>query len=403
MPYVRLHNHIFQELTFIPVYYQENLEAGFATRAIRCDGAPDWHVHENRLLWGRTEEPPLIRDLRTVDGRSITDADSIQLDISHAVPNGTCKRYVQIIPGGDLLITTYLIKDHVNKTHQLSRVSASGYTIWSIGMAGIMTRPVIGKGNIYFIHGPCLENDVHECEMSFAKHRLCDGSIVFDMTIPSDIQIHKKMLEFDGFLLLTGNERLVSWGSIFRGDVHVFSTSTGENLFTITKPLKEKCSPLLQGVIPSTHTAAIWITNHRTTTLASFDETSGSFSEVEHYQLDGGRTHHPRFITFDGDHTVFLRVLHPRVGARGGRTDPFAQLAILLTARASGNISKSSGLTVPITLPGRSKADGKRRELELELPWKFKEGDFFGMVNNYLVYHSRRLEYLVLVDFWPVW
>ena len=336
-----------------------------------------------------------------MDDESITESDSMTLDISHAMPDGACRRHVQIIPGGDFLITTYLIKDFANKTHQLSRVSASGNVIWSIDLKAKMTRPVIGKERIYFMHGPCFGDDVGECKISFAKHRLCDGSIVFDVTIPLDIQVHKKMLESDGFLLLTGDERLVSWGSISRSGVHVFSTSTGENLSSIRKPRKKKFSPLLQGVIPSTRTAGLWITTQRTARF--YDETSRSFSGVQRYKLGESPTYNPPFVTFDGDHSVFLCSLYPKVGSGGGHTDIIAQLGILPTARASDSESGLSDSIVPITLPGRTKADGKRRDLELELPWKFKEGDFFGMINDYLVYHSRKLEYLVLVDFWPVW
>ena len=346
----------------------------------------------------------MIRDLRTVDDRSITDTDSIQLDITHAMPGGTCRRYVQVIPGGDFLMTTLLVKDAVNQAHQLTRISAGGSVVWSLDLTATMTRPVIGKESIYFVHGPCLENDVGECKMSFAKHRLCDGSIVFDVTIPSDIQIHRKMLDLDGSLLLTGNERLVSWGRFSRSDVQVFSTSTGEILFDISKPRKKKFSPLLQSVIPSTRTAGLWITKRRTARF--YDETSRSFSEAQRYKLGEGGTFDPRFVTFDGDHSVFLRVLHPSVSYRArtsARTNHFAQLGVVPAALASDSESKLSDPTVPITLPGRTKADGKRRELELELPWKFKEGDFFGMMNDYLVYHCRELDLLVVVDFWPVW
>lgn len=406
MPFVSLHNRGFQELTLVTVYYQENLEAGLATRAIRCDGASDWHVHENRLLWCRTDEAPLIRDLRTADDKSITESDLINLDISHAMPKETSRRYVQMIPGGDFLMTTLLIKDTVKQAHQLTKISARGSVLWSIDLKATMSRPVIGKEDVYFVHGPFLEDDVRECKMSFAKHKLGDGSTIFDVTMPPETQIHKRMLAFDGFLILTGNERLASWGRISLGDVYIFSTSTGQVLKKIDQPRSRKFSPLLQCVVPSTHPAGFWTTTQRRTILTSYDETSDSFSEVHHYQLDGGRTYDPPFVTFDGDHSAFLRILHNGVGHNAryrGRTNHFAQFAILPTAFASDSEQASSDSTVPITLPGRSKADGKRRELELELPWEFTEGDFFGMTNDYLVYQSRENEFLVLVDFWPVW
>ena len=383
------------------MYYQESLEAGLATRAIRCDGASGLHVHDDRLLWYRADEALSIRDLRTADHRSITESDSMQLDVNHAMPDATCRRYVQIIPGGDFLMTTCVIKDNTKKTHRIRRISARGNVLWSITLKGTMTRPVLGKQSIYFVHGSCLEDGARKCKMFFAKHKICDGSIIFDVSIPPGTRIHKKMLNFDGSLLLTGNERLVSWGRLSRDDVYIFSTSSGQILKKIDQPRSTTFSPLLQSVVPSTHTAGFWTISQCTTILSSYDETSQFFSNGQRYELDEARTYDPPFVTFDGDHSVFLRVLHHGVGR--GRTNSFAQLAILPTALASDRESESSVSKVPITLPGRSKADGKRRKLELELPWIFKEGDFFGMMNDYLIYHSRELEFLVLVDFWPVW
>ena len=383
------------------MYYQQNLEAGFATRAIRCNGASDWHVHENRLLWGRMEEPRLVLDLRTVDGTSITESDSMTLHFSHPLPNGTCRRYVQIIPGGDFLMTTVLIQDTGKRAHKLKRISAGGSVLWSLNLKGTMTRPVIGKENIYFVRASSLKDGVRTCKMFFAKRKICDGSIIFDVPIPPGTRIRKKMLDYDGSLLLTGNERLVSWGKITRSEVYIFSTSTGQVLYTVHQP--RSFSPLLQSVGSSTYTAGFWHTGERTTILSSYDEASNSFSEVQDYQVDGGLTDDPPFVIFDGDRSIFLRVLHSRAGYKGGRTNHFAQLAILPAAQALDSESESSDSTIPITLPGLSKADGKRRDLEFELPWTFKEGDFYGMMNDYLVYHSRELESLVLVDFWPEW
>lgn len=252
------------------------------------------------------------------------------------------------------------------------------------------------------MHGPSLGGG--KCKMTFAKYNLFDGSVIFDVLMPPGSRFHTKTLNFDGFLLLTGNERLVSWGRLSRDNVYIFSTSTGQVLEKIDQPLRPKFSPLLQSIVPSTHTAGFWSVSQCTTTLSAYDETSNSFSHVERYHLDRARAYDPPFVTFDGDHSVFLRVLHPGgLFYSTGQTNSFAQLAILPAALALDRESESSVSTVPITLPGRSKADGKRREFELELPWEFEEGDFFGMMNDYLVYHCRELEFLVLVDFWPVW
>ena len=384
------------------MYLQESLAAGFATRAIRCDGAYDWHVNDDRLLWGQKKEPPSIRDLRTMDGRSIINPESIKLDISGAMPDRTTANYVQVIPGGFLLTAPLSIK----RTVKVSRLSAGGTALWSLDFKAPMTRPVIGKESIYFVHGPYLKNDGRDCAISFAKHRLCDGSVIFDVSMPPATWIRSKMFHYDGSLLLTGSERLVLWGRMSCTDMYIFSTSTGQMLKRIDQRRYRRFSPPPQSVVPSTHTAGFWITSQDRTVLDSYKENSNSFKGIKGYQFDGVDSNDPPFVTFGGDHAVFFHIRHPGVG-RGARlsgsTNHFGQLAVLPTAHAPDRKSMSFDRAVPVTLPGRSKADGKRRKFELELPWEFVEGDFFGMMEDYLVCYNRENDFLVLVDFWPEW
>ena len=77
-----------------------------------------------------TQSLTSIKDLRDVDGRSITEPDSIKLDIRHAMPDETLGSYVQIIPGGDFLMSTLSIK----RTVKVARVSAGGSVLWSLGL-----------------------------------------------------------------------------------------------------------------------------------------------------------------------------------------------------------------------------------------------------------------------------
>ena len=397
-----------QELTLIAVHYQTNLEAGFATRAIRFDGAVGWDLRENRLIWSKGDEEISIRDLRTPDDKSIIDSGIISLDISHLLPDKTSRQYVRIIPGGDFLVMTLLIKDDTlaapKESCQLRRISAQGNVLWSVDLEASIIRSAIGKDSVYFIHGPWYEDDSRTRKISFAKHRLCDGSKVFDVILPPERQAHGKILG-SGKPVLTENECLVLWKRNAWGELYIFSTASGKLLRTMDGP-RNRNPPLLQSVAPSFHMAGFWTTTARYVTLTKYDEASGCFSDSEYYYADGDLHHDTSPMAFDGNHSVFLRTLHAPVGCGArdsSRLNPFAQFAVSPAELASTNGLESPEGTATVTLPARSKADGKRRDFELALPWELKEWDFFGMMNDYLIYQSIENEFLVLVDFWPVW
>lgn len=107
-------------LTFVAVQFQENLKAGFATRAFRCDGASDWDIHGNRLIWSGGDEKISIRD------KSIIESEIMSLSTSHILPEKTFRPYVRILPGGDFLMTTLLVHQTLTETHRLSRISGQG-------------------------------------------------------------------------------------------------------------------------------------------------------------------------------------------------------------------------------------------------------------------------------------
>lgn len=288
------------------MHSQKNLEAGLATRAIRCDGASDWDIYENRLIWSREDEAISIRDLRTPDDKSILESETVSLNTSHTLPEKTRRPYIRSVPGGDFLMTTLLVKDTLEQSHQLRRISAQGIVLWSVDLEAFMTGPAIGKDCVYFIHGPCDQDDFRNREMSFAKHRLCDGSVVFDVTMPPETQIHRKISDLDRSLVLTGNECLASWRRQSRGDVYIFSTSTGQLLKTLNQPRSIRSSPLLQSIVPSFHTSGFWTTASRAVKITTYDEISKSFSDVEHYYVIEDSLHDPNSMVFDGNHSFAL-------------------------------------------------------------------------------------------------
>lgn len=388
------------------LHYQKNLEAGLATRAFRFDGASDWDIHGNRLIWSRGDETISIRDLRSSNDKSIIESEVMSLDVSQILPENTSRLYVRSLPGGDFLMTTLSIKQKLEETHRLTRISARGAVLWSVDLDASMSRPAIGKDSVYFIRGPCHKTSNDSCKkLSFAKHRLCDGSKIFDVTMPSETQANGKIPDLDRSLVLTGNESLASWTRHAPGALYIFSTSSGQLLRTMDRH-RTRHSPLLQSVAPSSHTTGFWTTTAHYVILTMYDEASGSFKDFKHYYADGDLHYVASPMAFDGNRFVFLRTLHSPMGwgtRDNARADPFSQFAISPAELASANGLESPEGSATVTLPGRSKADGKRRELELELPWELEEGDFFGMMNDYFIYQSPKNEFLILVDFWPIW
>ena len=391
------------------MHYQANLEVGLATRAIRCDGAIDWDLHENRLIWCGRSKVISIRDLRTPEDHSAIESKILGLDTSHILPGKTCRPYTRILPGGDFLVTTSLIEDILSQSQQLRKISARGTVLWSVNLEAAMTRPAIGKDNVYFIHGPHCQEDTRTRQMSFAKYRLCDGSMVFDVTMPSEFQSHWKIQEINQSMVLTEDETLAVWKYKSCNEVNIFSAESGQHIVT-RNWVNYKNGPLFQTVLPSCHTAAgFWTTKTRSVHLTTYNPVSRSFLDVNSYIIGGNSLNEPRSMAFDGNHSIFLRTCNASgadvgEGAKAsGTLNPFTQFAVLKLALASIYGLNSAKATAVVTLPGRSKADGKRRDFELELPWQMEEGDFFGMMNEYLIYQSPKNEFLVLVDFWPSW
>ena len=347
----------------------------------------------------------MIRDLRTPDDKSIVEPEIMSLSTSHILPEKTCRPYVRILPEGDFLMTTLLIRETLRGTHRLRRISAQGTVLWSVDLDGIMTRPAIGKDSVYFIHGPCHRTSRDRYKMlSFAKYNLYDGSKVFDVAMPPETQAKRKIQDLDRTLELTRNECWASWRRNSRYEVYFFSTSSGQLLKTSYEP-RSVPPRLLESTSPSLQTAGFWITTSHTIELTTNDEVPGYLSDAKFYFYVDDKSHSSSSpIAFDGNHSVFLRTLHAPVGLGARDTDranPFAQFAISPIEVVSAIELTSAEGAATVTLPGQS--DGKRRDFELELPWELEEGDFFGMMDEYLIYQSPKNEFLVLVDFWPAW
>ena len=79
------------------------------------------------------------------------------------------------------------------------------------------------------------------------------------------------------------------------------------------------------------------------------------------------------------------------------RSDSFGQFAVLPTETVAIRGLHSAKHRAIVTLPGRSTTDEKRRDPEVALPRELKKADFFGMMNDCLIYSSLKNESLVLL------
>ena len=389
------------------MYLQQSLEAGFATRALRCDGVSDWDIHENRLMWTKGDGDISIRDMRKPDDTSIIDLKIMNFDTSHILPPNAWRLYVRILPGGDFLMTTRIVTkidtENVPPVDRLQRISAQGKVAWSVDLEACTNRPAIGKHNFYFVRSPWQRADpTSGKKRSFAKNRLCDGSMVFHTIMPADMQADITTMELDRSLTLSEGECVASWKMNYRGDLQIFSTSSGQHIMTIQER-DTTDGPLCVSVLPSFHTSGFWSSTSHTLRLFTFNETQRSHHDEDCGYYFRNNLADPSVIAFDGGRWMILRIINADDTVSHDRTIPFGKFSTLPANLFNAHRLPSPEYTTVVTLPGRSKAEGKRRDLELELPRKLEKGDFFGMMNDYLIFYSREDEMLVLVDFWPVW
>ena len=415
-------------LTVLEVYYHESLTLGNATRATLCTGALDWHLDHDTLVWSNKKGDLSIRALRSRDNFPIiSPATSIDFR-SFKIPFNTMNS-VQLTEDGDMVVVIQGCKSgdlpptwHYGQ--KLMKMTREGTVLWEMDVPSLISIPSLGKKALFFVERPP-NSLTSEPALAFVKASLEDGSIVYHNQLPSR---YGRGMANDGdrHLRLFADEAFAVWRDI-ENSAYVFSTKTGNVLQVY--PRTTRTPPVV-----GRHSSFIWDINsnllsphpnvyHTWPEFRAFfsqritceDASPALKFEAIHF-LDQIKYRYPHSEwRFSGDKCAFFYFTHVvhmdfdrRFLNQNEPTDPFTNVWLAIMEEGPSGQSDSFEIYekysgVRISLPSRSDPPGERRPLELDLPWRLKETDFLGMVNDYMVYHSPEEELLLLVDFWPNW
>lgn len=416
------------------VHYHESLAIGNATRAVRCVGALDWHLERDTLVWSNKKGDLSIRALRSrSDNLPVTSATTSIDFCSFEIPFASINS-VQLTEGNDLIVD--LLRHgsgdrspvwlHGQKLMKLTR---QGAVVWEMDFISSISVPAVGKNAIFFVER-YLNPTSSESIVSFVKLSLQDGSLSYRIQLP-DRYRQVRPNESDKHLRLFSDEAFAIWRDS-ANSAYLFSTKTGQVLKVY--PRTTRTSPIV-----CRESSFIWDINSNLQNpplniysswpeFSSWPGSARSFSQLvtvqeappavkfeailfptSSYPHSGWRFSGDRCVFFYFTHVVLPNVAFDRrLLGQIEPTDPDTGVWVSVMEKTPSEQSdmfwlKEHAPAVQISLPSRSETLGERRPLELDLPWKVKDDDYLGMVNDYMVYHCPEEEILLLVDFWPNW
>ena len=399
-----------------PVYHQESLIIGNATRALQCTNVVEWHLNRNSLAWLSSHAPESvisIGDLKSPNGVS-TKAFNVMALESSDLSSWQCDiRYVQLAPDGELLVHLSALEGTptesdvevpgVARVEELVKLSRDKTIAWRITFKAMLNRAAISKDAIYLVRDR--EQPPSElAEAAFVKVNLKDGSIIYEVPLPSDPEIGVPYRNTS--LALMADKSMAIWNDL-AGKIHIFSTLSGQVLQTINrKPTKD--------LILSSNENKFWSIEYEgVSSVGTYDKETNTFVLEDllprPFLFSNGSC-------FDSDRPIFCSIMSDTpVSCQQSQEFDYDLLATTLDPFSTIWIAAKHQSTLKylvdcrrdefkyITLPPRSAKEKERRHLEAELPRYNGTDTFFGMCEDFLVFHSRSVESLLLVDFWPTW
>lgn len=434
-----------------------------ATRAIKISGVHDWHLNGKAVVWTNRTEKIFTRTLKGADGTPINSEDEVVDQDSESL-NFDETPYVLLSKTGDLVILnrSYLPNSNVSDPsnspaqHRYSSNQCCPPVVdrltkitrqvkqWTLELEGSICKPAMGNDALYFME---TRLKLHvSCGISsgtaFKKVNLEDGKVRYSAFLPEvyetgvyvrQDQVYKgpssgpwiekltpgrqiNVATFDTSLKLAGNEELAVWSDA-KQRVHIFSTATGQILFTYDRHFESTLAvsatkPQLWDIMNYVSVLgnhAIRVTTYDTRTEALIPSYTLGSDFIDNVPLDESPF-------FDVDRPVAFGFHHSMNILDDNTRDPFSTIEIFGLEKAvfgeeiilgdvirSGKNDEEGYEGTLITLPAVPSKGTKRRLLELETPWMVGDDDFFGLVEGYLVYHHFADKELILIDFWPTW
>lgn len=399
------------------LHYRESLAIGYATRAIICTGAMDWHLEHDTLVWSNTKGDFSIRTLRSRSDDTPIASPATSIDFRSFKIPFTSIDSIQLTEDGHMIV------DLQGQT--LMKITKQGTVLWEIDFASLMSRPAVGRSAVFLVERPTI-SVTPELGIAFVKVSLEDGSISYRNQL-SGLHGRAQANESDKHLRLFSDEGYAIWRNKWNS-AYVFSTKTGQMLQEYSRttrlaPVVSRQSSSIWDIHPKLNDPP-WNIYHWPDLTASFSQRVTCQEETPALKFEGikypdhmrSRYYHTDW-RFSGDHLAFFYFTHVvlttadfdrRFLGQHETTDPYTNVWVSVMARvpsaqANAFEIKEKDSAFPISLPSRSETLGERRSLEVDLPRKMKDNDYLSMMNDYMVYHSPDQELLLLVDFWPNW
>ncbi|KAI9879833.1 MAG: hypothetical protein M1830_006856 [Pleopsidium flavum] len=410
------------------LYHHRSLQRGFATRAMECTSAKFWHLHGNTLLWANPKGSISIHDLRSDKNIPNTASKTVHLSLREHFDTEILLHDALPTSVGDLLVhVTHNVKGTERYPGKLIRMSREGGVIWEVPryFRDHIGSLAMGESAFYYIFQSSRWQEYN----NFVARNIDDGSFLYHTVITD--RVLPWLNDPYTFKLFNHGK----WASyrFLDGNTWIFDTVTGKQVYSFKG---SKSSSLVFSEVEDKlwevdrrYESASWryvfIYDEKSKSMVrqelrykwadfhTYDEKSETFIR-QRVWFRHAPTQHTTVFAFGGDRHLCLRIKHDakRAWRDGGTDDPFARMAIAsLVPRvdytypgAGEPLLVESGPMASITLPDNPlRRVTTRRGFEASLPWIIRAGDFFGMVGEYLVFHSPHSEYLVVLDFWPTW
>jgi hypothetical protein len=408
-------------------------------------------LKQNTLLWANKRGNASIRRLRNADASVSADAadEVIRLPELNNLLYVEC---VRLLEDGDMIVITNMRSglNFVPYPRKTIRVSTTGSVRWEISTSGSWSIPTIGNTGIYFVREVDVDddgsNDALTCPR-LIKYSVQDGSLSSDFPSPPEEEEITPANQSPDALILTSHEKfavytysfnLISLISIDHGEV-VFAFRRDAQAYILPSTLDDSIwliSPDLWNAPPGAHL------NHMPGDRISgfsclLTQVSSSRFQIRPIEFPWLQQRQSGGWFFDGDSASLFRLSptslpramvapprpfmfpppfqQPAEEPEEALTDPFTNLTILAADRPPFVLPDCVTLQghdrpTVISLPVLSGQLGERRLLEIETQfqwvedhWQLRKGEYFRMMENYLIHHSSEDEVLHLVDFWPSW
>ena len=393
-------------------------------------------------MWSNLGESTSIRLLGSSKASSSGNPEERRLNVQKFIPKDWHVDFVQPISKGEILVTAAIDRDFwqsVPRSHKLILVSLPGKVKWTADVDDPLIKPAIGRASLYLITRPMISHfaflsDEKSCMLFFMKLSLSTGSIEVCRRLPiaAEIYGYRPISLSNESLVLSMDERYAMWVHRYvyletQGPTdshHIIRTTTG----SLRHRFRNRSCPFpFMATTSIIVKHALWAYGYSRTWLTVRNPYDKSWA-TRHIRWPAardpccsrelGRTAR---LGFEGDRLLFSHLIQSK-GSKNERWEPVGSPVDRTKIRTSkfavsfaGTVAEDpiEGETIGspdeeytpctasmVTLPD---GDGGRRELEVKLPWTDRVVSFFGFVGGSIVYHSRRHEVLVLIEFWPDW